>query len=283
MSVEAQSPNAIVSLEKAREIARKAYPQAQDHEIDFLAKAAVNALSPEDPRKHPVSKLTRRPHLGETLIVGSKERKSFDSICCDGDLCDPSVLSGFFHYAGYEWSFSEPLSAWEIAKVSREGMVGLPGELVRLATRIESVSPMLELYWRSHTHSPSSGSKARGTARLQLSTYWRATPFLLMDLAENVKRITRWLDKNCSPKRVDSRRISLLRLLRYVRDTTKNPHFADIACVLGYVVSQNDALLLRNPSLVARKAQGRRFKELPTAAMLKQAWNRAAKYNLLPR
>lgn len=104
-----------------------------------------------------------------------------------------------------------------------------------------------------------------------------------MELAKNVKGITGWLDKNVGRKRVDSRRLMLLRLLRYVRDTTKKPYLTDIACVLGHVVSRNDDLLLKHPALVTRKVQGHPFKELPTAAMLKQVWLRAAKYNLLPR
>jgi hypothetical protein len=107
-------------------------------------------------------------------------------------------------------------------------------------------------------------------------------PCLLQELAKNVIDAELWLTKNVGPKRVGSRRLSLLRLLRYVQDTTKKPHFADVARVLGDVVRQNEELLLKQPALGRKKMLGR-IKELPNPAMLKQVWHRAVKYDLLPK
>jgi hypothetical protein len=268
-----------ISPNQARKIARNAYPQASDAAVEFLAKAAIDALSPQDPQQHPVSKL-KRPYLGDTLP--NMGRKCFDRICSDRGPCDPYVLSAHFYLAGYEWSFSDDLSAWEMVKVPREGMKELPDELERLAKKIYAVSPMLEQYFRSYSDNSHLPDRVRAAARVQLHTCSQVIPCLLQELAKSVTVAELWLTKNVGPKRVGSRRLSLLRLLKYVRDTTKKPHFADVASVLGYVVSENDELLLKPPALGRKKRAGR-VKELPTPAMLKQVWHRAVKYNLLPK
>jgi hypothetical protein len=265
------------SLNEAREIARNAYPQASDAAIEFLAKAAIDALSPQDPQQHPISKL-KRFYLGDTL--SNMGRKCFDRICSDG--CDPDVLSGFFYWAGYEWSFSDDLSVWEMVNVPRGGMKELPDELERLAKKIYAVSPVLEQYFRAYSDNSRLPDRVRAAARVQLHTYSRVIPCLLQELAKSVTDAELWLTKNVGPKRVDSRRLSLLRLLRYVQDTAKKPHFADVACVLGDVVRQNEELLLRQPALGRKKMLGR-IKELPNPAMVKQVWHRAVKYDLLPK
>lgn len=173
-----------------------------------------------------------QPFIDKHLRTGSQQRAAFECICKKGS--NPNVLFAFFTLA----LDVQKLSVWQLLQVdswSRSQWKKLPRELDNLAAKIESFTKnesfikTLTLYWTSCVPSI---TPVDARLRRQLNTYQSVMPQLLRNLGTTIRSADFLITTNAGPKRLDTRRLFILQLLAYVRQTTGKPCWADVARML---------------------------------------------------
>jgi hypothetical protein len=207
----------------------------------------------------------------------NKSRKRFDRVCNAGG--DRVLLFNLLVLAADAYS-GPGSSVWDLCKIPRTEFVNLSKDLESVATKIEASDRILSCYWRArYSDNKNLPETIRGALRVQLFTYQETIPGLLRNLAITVKDAEKWLTDNVGPKRYDWRRHATLNLLRYIRQTTGKPHWADVEGLLVHLICRFEGA---RPSRHKRKVSDpTRLTPMPTSASLKQLWRRAGDYHFL--
>jgi hypothetical protein len=183
--------------------------------------------------QNPIMRLRRGPdirdHLEKFRRRDSNARAWFDKLTAGG--CQESRLFSLLTVAAHA-ECTPSATVWDLFKISRSDFRKLPARLDQVASQIESSAIALDMYYLSYRSELKNTQRLRSDTRGEGARALRTLARMLRNLATDARNADSFISRIAGPKRWDTRRQFVLRLIDYVQRTTGKPHWETISGLL---------------------------------------------------
>ena len=164
--------------------------------------------------------------------VGSVPRERFDELSAK---CTAEGLLSFSFIVCCTARRKPKQSVYEMWGTSAAELKDLPNELEELARKVDRVNTLMFGFMAAKiTDNEQAPIPERARARNKMQVY-RYLPKTLRVYAADLRIAFKWITENMGPRRYDSLRGEVLRMLQYIDECTGSPHYEHVADILSHL------------------------------------------------